>query len=480
MGEGLKSLITVGSALIVTTYVALVQFSHQSGKLSAIQSRVFFEYVFPLKNFFWGLALLFLACAFTSDRASFCQNACIVHGKVIILMYDWSKGSQVSDAFAGEEVRARLTKDFLDDKGVGVDPAQKAVLIVQHFKLAGVDASSADKKYAIGWVTGAALETYSDYVGMLKAKLDFEKTKDTGERLCWLLGSARQLNAYTADELASWYDPNFVKTAIATTRQIPDEGGYEIWPVREYLIYLNRLVARRDPELAWPYNIYFSALLDNARDDFPEDLEDLNKSKSLISREVMYGVFDAVGSLGYSFSVRPLKAALSRHNKTKFGLFVRGCFLEYIRENRRSLKDGAIDPSRTLFASHLEDLSRNHLLRLIRLEKDILNINIESFMEEVAKTSGGDGMMMLTDPPDDPSALIEEIGRERRKEAEWFFFQFSQAARVKQWLDNMKAELEKRMAAAHAQNDQKIVARAEASLRFLAEHVEFLEERSKG
>jgi hypothetical protein len=488
LGEGLKSLITVGSALIVTTYVALVQFSHQSGKLSAIQSRVFFEYVFPLRNFFLGLVLLFLACAFTSDRASECQSmlslalfllACFVHGDVIVLMYEWSKGSQVSEAFDGEEIRAKLTRDFLD-KTDKISPHQKAVLIVQHFKLAGGDASSADKKYAIGWITGTALKTYADYVGMLNLKIDDSKSKVTGECLRWLLVSAQQLSAYAADELTSWYSPDFIRSAVAATRRLPDEHEYEVWPVREYLMHLNRSVSKREPYQTLPYRDYFSALIEAAKEDFPESLTDLSRSRSLISREVMYGVFEAVGSLGYSFKVNPLRKALSHRDKSKFGFYVRGCFLEYVRDSRRSAKDEAIESSRVLFASHLEEVSRNHLLRLIRLEKDILNTNVESFMEEIARTSGGDGMMMLTNPPDDPSEMIEEIGRERRTEAEWFFFPFSQNARVKPWLEKMKLSLELRRASAQAKDDQKTIARVDASLRFLAEHVEFLEARAKG
>lgn len=487
VGEGIKSLITVGSALIVTTYVALVPFSHQSGKLSAIQSRVFFEYVFPIRNFFLGLALLFLACAFTSDRASCCQNglsltlfilACFIHGRVIVLMYDWSKGSQVSDAFDGDEIRAKLTRDFLD-KTDKISLHQKAVLIVQHFRLAGGDASSADKKYAIGWITGTALKKYADFARILNAESDDSESRKAGECLRWLLVSAQQLSAYAADELSSWYDPNFIKSAISTTRQMRNEYEYEVWPVREYVMHLNRLVSKREPYQALPYKEYFVALLVAAKEDFPEDLPNFNKSKSLINRDVMYGVFEAVGSLGYSFVVNPLAKAISRHDRSKFGYFVKACFIDYIGGGRRSMKEGAVDSSRAFFSSHLEEVSRNHLLRLVQLEKDILNTNVESFMEEIARTSSGDGMMMLTDPPDDPSDIIEEIGRERRTEAEWFYFPFSRNAHAKQLLEKMKSALELRMSSAQAKDDQKTIARADASLRFLAEHMDFLEARAK-
>ena len=162
-----------------------------------------------------------------------------------------------------------------------------------------------------------------------------------------------------------------------------------------------------------------------------------------------------------------------------FGVFVRRCFVDYVRNTSSRGRLGIESPIRNFFISHLEDVSLNHLLRLIRLEQDILNTHVDSFIEATTETSSGDGMMTLVNPPEDPQVEVRRIGLARRKAAEYFYIPSSQCAHDLKLLEAMKKAVEARIESAVSGKNEVAVARAEEALRFLVEHIEFVEAHTK-
>lgn len=483
--ECIKNLVSVGSALIVTAYVALAQFSHQSGQLSALQSKAFFKYIFPPRESASGFLLLIVACALTTDNAGFWMKsisltaffgAGILHGKNLKLMYTWSAGSQVSHAFLGQETRPYYVRKWLtDDNSTSSD--EKAVLILQHFENAGKAASGADKKYAITLFQKTTLQLLSQYVQVAKSEGAIDKKLEgLAERLRWMLHYSRLMYGLSSEAIDVWYNPKFLNDLAGQVRQLDDTGCSAVWAVRDHLIWLNRQIGEVDEVKSLYYRIFLDALLVEVEQDYPLGLKSYLDSRSLMSMGVMMSVIDASSALGPNVKVPSLAKALDYKHSTVYAFFIRSCFVDHTREAYKlgSLSvDSAVS---VIFRTYLEDVSMNHVLRLIQLERDVCNAHSASFIDAIAKTNSGDGTMMLTNPPDDPRVEIERIGRGRREAAEYFFLPHSQHVRVQDWLDDMKIELEGVMAAA---KDDTAQATADAALAFLNEHMAFLEARKR-
>lgn len=483
--ECIKNLVTVGSALIVTAYVALAQFSHQSGQLSALQSKAFFKYIFPPWQSALGFVLLIAACALTSDNAEFwmkCSSlaaflvASVLHGINLKLMYSWSSGSQVSHAFSGNETRAYYVRKWLtDDNSTSSD--EKAVLVLQHFENAGKTASGADKKYAITLFQETTLQFLSQYIQVAKSEgASAKKLEGIAERLRWMLHYSRLLYGLSSEAIDVWYNPEFVKDLAGKVRQLDDAGCSAVWALRDHLIWLNRQIGEADGIKSLHYRIFIDALLVEVEQDYPAGLKSYVDVRSLMSMGVMMSVLDAASVLGPNVKVPSLAKALNYKNSSVYAGFIRSCFVDHTRDAYKGGRLGMDSSVRRIFTTYLEDVSMNHVLRLIQLERDALNAHTASFIDAVARTNSGDGMMMLTNPPDDPRVEMEKIGRGRREAAEYFFLPHSQHVRVLDWLEGMKVELERARAAA---KDETAEARADAALAFLAEHMSFLEARKR-
>jgi hypothetical protein len=486
--ECIKNLVSVGSALIVTAYVALAQFSHQSGQLSALQSKTFFKYIFPPWESALGFLLLLVACALTTDNAGIWMKsisltaflgAGILHGKTLKRMYTWSAGSQVSHAFVGQETRPYYIRKWLtEDKSTSSD--EKAVLIYQHFENAGKAASGADKKYAITLFQNTTLQLLSQYVQVVKSEGAIDKMLESlAERLSWMLHYSRLMYGLSPEAIDVWHSVDFVRSLARQVRDIPNAHSAPLYAIHGHLTWLNRQIGGEDSVNLWRYKLYFDALIEEARHDYPPGLKSYTDAKSLLSMGLLCSVFDAVGTLGYNLKIPTLASALDRKDVSVFGVFVRRCLVDHVRNLHSRGRVDLESPVRGLFASHLEDVSLNHLLRLIRLEGDILNTHADSFIDACAETSGGDGMVMLVNPPDDAQSEVRRVGKERRENAEYFYIPSSRTARDLGLLADMRAAVEKRLESATGKNDDMAIAKAEETLRFLKEHIEFVQARTK-
>lgn len=492
--EALKSLITTGSTLILAAYIAFAQFCQASGKLTDLQTKAFFEYILPP----WPSILCFLAliasCGLTSDHASDgMQIASVIlfglslayHVYTLRLMYGWSKGARSSDDFVGDELRVKLVRRWLEsDTSVPAD--RKAQMVLQHLEASTRPVcsaeerkplSSADRKFAITLFQKTVLGTFSLYVKAAKARN--QSAEEFSERFCALLHYTRTLHLLNKDQIDAWYSVDFVKSLAAKFRQLPDSHCVAAWALRDHIVWLNRQIVGADSVNSWRYRAYFDALVDDARQDYPSGLKSYEDAKALLSTGLLVSVFDATGTLGYDIKVPALTKSLDCKDGSVFGVFVRRCFVDYVRNTSSRGRLGIESPIRNFFISHLEDVSLNHLLRLIRLEQDILNTHVDSFIEATSETSSGDGMMTLVNPPEDPQVEVRRIGLARRKAAEYFYIPSSQCAHDLKLLEAMKKAVEARIESAVSGKNEVAVARAEEALRFLVEHIEFVEAHTK-
>jgi len=492
--ESIKSLITVGSALIISAYIAFAQFCQASGKLSDLQTKAFFEYVIPA----WPSVIAFLALiaagGLTSDHASVWMKCTSVvlfaaaasyHMRTLRLMYGWSKGARSSDDFVGDERRVELVRKWLkSDTSVTAD--RKAQMVLQHLEESSQPAccsegrkppSSADRKFAITLFQETVSGTLSLYARELKS--GGKSVEKLSERFCALLHYTRTLHSLNKDQVDDWYGVEFVRSLARQVRNISDPHCAPVFALHDHLTWLNRQIGVEDSVNLWRYRLYFDALIEEARNDYPPGLKSYTDAKSLLSMGLLCSVFDAVGTLGYNLKIPALAKALGCKDVSVFGIFVRRCLVDHVRNSHPRGRVDLESPVRNLFISHLDYVSLNHLLRLIRLEHDILNTHADSFIEACAETSGGDGMVMLTNPPDDAQSEVRRIWQERREAAEYFYIPSSQAAHDLELLAKMISAVEKRLESATAKNDDMAVARAEETLRFLKEHAEFVEAHTK-
>lgn len=152
------------------------------------------------------------------------------------------------------------------------------------------------------------------------------------------------------------------------------------------------------------------------------------------------------------------------------------CFLDFARESVERNNAGRETPFWNFCSSHLPEISLNHLLRLIQLEKDVLNGGVDRFLDRIARTAGGDGIMTLINPGDDIEAAIESVGKRRRHAAEALFVCAAKSSFNRERLAGMVAALERKKASVALDSDDKTLARVNAALGFLAEHMAFVDE----
>lgn len=486
--ESIKSLITVGSALIISTYIAFAQFCQASGKYSDLQKKAFFKYIIPAWPSLIAFLALIAACGLTSDHASdwmkcasvvLFSAAAYFHISTLRLMYGWSKSARSSDEFVGDELQVELVRRWLKSD-TSIPSERKAQMLLQHFENAGKSASGEDKNYAITLFQKTTLQLLSQYVQAAKTEGAIDKRlEDLAERLRWMLHYSRLMYGLSSQAIDVWYNVDFVRSLARQLRDIPDAHSYSLYALHDHLTWLNRQIGGEDSVNLWRYKLYFDALIEEARHDYPPGLKSYTDAKSLLSMGLLCSVFDAVGTLGYNLEIPALASALGRKDESKFGIFVRRCLVDHVRNLHSRGRVDLESPVRGLFASHLEDVSLNHLLRLIRLEGDILNTHADSFIDACAETSGGDGMVMLINPPDDAQSELRRVGKERRENAEYFYIPSSRTAHDLGLIAEMRAAVEKRLESARDKNDDMAVAKAEETLRFLKEHAEFVEAHPK-
>jgi hypothetical protein len=385
----------------------------------------------------------------------------------------------VSHAFVGQETRPYYIRKWLtEDKSTSSD--EKAVLIYQHFENAGKAASGADKKYAITLFQNTTLQLLSQYVQIVKSEGAIDKMLEgLAERLSWMLNYSRLMYRLSPEAIDVWHSVDFVRSLARQVRDIPDAHSAPLYALHDHLTWLNRQIGGEDSVNLWRYKLYFDALIEEARHDYPPGLKSYTDAKSLLSMGLLCSVFDAVGTLGYNLKIPALASALDSKDVSVFGVFVRRCLVGHVRNLHSRGRVDLESPVRGLFASHLADVSLNHLLRLIRLEGDILNTHADSFIDACAETSGGDGMVMLINPPDDAQSEVRRVGKERRENAEYFYIPSSRTAHDLGLLADLRAAVEKRLESATGKNDDMAVAKAEETLRFLMVHIEFVQARTK-
>lgn len=482
--ECIKNLVTVGSALILTAYVAFAQFSHQSGKLSALQSKAFFKYVLAPWPSGLGFILLLLACGLTSDNAGllmkglcalFFLTACLLHGFVIVLMYEWSRGSNVSNAFVGSNARARLVRALLFSKDE-MTFDQKAVHVVQHFKVTGKYASAEDKKFSIRLLLATVRQSYAACAKLESMKVPAKDRKAYSDKFFGLLLSVRHMHSIAPEEVEHWYSPDLARSLVIRTRLFGGKQGMATWLMHDHLIWLNQRLSEKDQDHDYRYKAYFEALISEAANDYPNGIRKGDDSRSLLNHGLYVSIFDAIGLMDFRSHSQVLSRLLEPSEESCFGRFTKSCFLDFARESLGRNKVSYGSPLRNFCSSHLPEVSLNHLLRLIQLERDVLNTHVDTFVDRVAKTAGGDGIMTLVNPSDDIAAEMERIGSARRRAAEKLFIYAARFSFAPAYLSSMQAALGKKRSEAAAASDEKMIARVDAALTFLAEHYAFVRE----
>jgi hypothetical protein len=270
--ECIKNLITIGSALIVSAYVAMAQFSQQSGELSALQSKAFFKYIMAPLPSGLGFVLLLISCALTMDNADLSMKAtslslfavaCLLHGYVIIQMYEWSRGSNISNAFVGPNARSRFIRALLHSPD-SMSFDQKAVHDVQHFKLTGKAASTSDKRYAIRLLLATIRQTFSSYARQAKFGKSKRELKAYADQFFGLLSSARQMHELTLEEVEYWYNPTFIVSLARRTRQFSERHNTVRWVLHEHMVWLNKRLTAKDRSDDFRYKSYYEALFSEA------------------------------------------------------------------------------------------------------------------------------------------------------------------------------------------------------------------------
>jgi hypothetical protein len=482
--ECIKNLITVGSALIVSAYVAMAQFSHQSGKLSALQSKAFFKYVMAPLPSGLGFVLLLVSCALTTDNAGLLMKtvslslfavACLLHGYVIIQMYEWSRGSNISNAFVGQNARSRFVRALLySPDSMSFD--QKAVHVVQHFKLTGKAASTADKRYAIRLILATVRQTFASYARQEKFGKSKRELKAYADQFFGLLSSARQMHELTLEEVEYWYNPTFVVSLARRTRQFSDRHNIVCWVLHDHMVWLNKRLTAKDRADDFRYKTYYEALISEASKDYHDGLTRWDDANSILSPGLFVSIFETIGRVDFRSHSQVLSGYLDPVDESAFGRFSKVCFLDFARESIERNNAGRTTPFWIFCSSHLPELSLNHLLRLIQLEKDVLNVSVDRFLDRIAKTAGGDGIMTLVNPGDDIEAAIESVGKRRRHAAEALFVYAAKFSFNQEGLAGMAAALERKKTSAVLDTDEKTLARVNAALAFLAEHRAFVDE----
>lgn len=483
-----KNLVTIGSALIVTAYVAFAQFSHQSGELSVLQSRAFFRYVLTPRFSGIGFLLLLLACGLSGDKAPW-QMVCVslfiffvaagLHGTVLVKLYLWSKdpSSKVSPTLSGDGVRARYVRQLLiQDRSTPSDV--KLGYVLEHFeKLKSEDQtpSPRDKEYAVRLFKVVIRRSYKRYIRAAELSPEGPFTEMARGCVERNLQHAKAMFSMSQEHAVRWYDPQLSKSLVIRTRSRSGAELYGIWPVRKFWLDLLAAPVPSGHKSDWLQVELIDALLAEAATDFYFNEERLLvENASFVSCHVMVEIFKVIFTEEFESSIPTLVQALRPDNYTPYGLFTKSRFRDFLNEYRRNseLSDrGKLEH----FARHyLQDISINHLRRLLQFESDILNQDVERFIHFMFVTSWDEAVFSSGPEPD-----FESINKARRAAAEVFCLPITKRSRDPELLQKMKDKLEHFAKDAMVQDKKREHSGALDALSFLNEHWVFLEERER-
>lgn len=483
-----KNLVTIGSALIVTAYVAFAQFSHQSGELSVLQSRAFFRYVLTPILSGGGFLLLLLACGLSGDKAPW-QMVCVslamfflaagFHGIVLVKMYGWAKdpSSKVSPALSGDGVRARYVRRLLiADRSTSSDV--KLGYVLEHFEKLRKESnepSPEDKEYAIRLFKVVIRRSYRKHIRAAELRPDGPVENSTRQCLERNLGHAWAMFLVSKEYATAWYDPEFSKSLVIRTRSRAKRQIYGIWPMREFWLRLLRTPVPSGHKPDWLQVKIIDALLAEAEPDFCFNKDrHLVEDRSFVSPHVMMEILKVIFVGEFESNVQTLVRALRPDNMTPFALSAKSRLRDYLNEVR--LRSDLSDHHKIEhFSRHyLEGVSTNHLRRLIQLESDILNQDARRFVNFITLTLG-EGAVFGSGPEFD----YEAICKSRRVAAEQFCLPITWHARNPELLQKMKEALECFAGEAKVADKTREYSGALEALKFLKEHWDFLEERER-
>jgi hypothetical protein len=483
-----KNLVTIGSALIVTAYVAFAQFSHQSGELSVLQSRAFFRYVLTPRFSGIGFLLLLLACGLSGDKAPW-QMVCVslfiffvaagLHGTVLVKLYLWSKdpSSKVSPTLSGDGVRARYVRQLLiQDRSTPSDV--KLGYVLEHFeKLKSEDQtpSPRDKEYAVWLFKVVIRRSYKRYIRAAELSPEGPFTEMARGCVERNLQHAKAMFSMSQEHAVLWYDSEFSKSLVIRTRHRPRAQLYGIWPMREFWLSFLRVPVPIGHRPDWLQLKIIDALLAEASNDFYfNDGGFLVEDASFVNGHVMMEILKVVFMGDFESSVPTLVAALKPENKTAFALFVRLRLRDYLNGLRSNSDLAYLRKYDDFSRFYFPDTSLNHLRRLLQLDRDIVNQDVRRFIDFIFQTLGESAIVCV-----DGNEDIEARYRERRLAAELFCLPITSQSRVRENLQKMKDSLERFAEEAKSLGKQREHAGAIEALKFLKEHWDYLEDRER-
>jgi hypothetical protein len=483
-----KNLVTVGSSLIVTAYVAFAQFSHQSGELSVLQSRAFFRYVLTPILSGIGFLLLLLSCGLSGDKAPWqmvCASlaafvtASVFHGIVLVRMYRWAKdpSSKVSPSLSGEGVRARYVRRLLiKDRSTTSDV--KLGYVLEHFeklKNEGQEPSISDKKYAVRLCKVVIRKSYKRFIRAAELAPRGPFAEGARKRLELNIQHTSRMFSLSNELPLLWYDTDFSRSLVIRTRHRPGLRIYGLWHMRDFWVSFLKATVPIGHSPDWLHVSVIDATLSEASKDFYfDDKGGLVDDASFVDGRVMKDVFGVIFSGECHAKVEALVDALRPENNTAFAYFVRSRLRDYLNDN--NLLVGLAESLKfDQFArDYLEDISPNHLLRIIRLEKDILNQDVRRFVDLILLTLS-QGSVTYTDE----NADIDALYLKRRRAAELFCLPITSCARTKDLLHKMKESLKHFAEESKASGKQREYSGAIKALKFLEEHWDYLEDRER-
>ncbi len=483
-----KNLVTIGSSLIVTAYVAFAQFSHQSGELSVLQSRAFFRYVLTPLLSGGGFILLLLACGLSGDKAPW-QMVCVslaafflaagFHGAVLVKMYGWSKdpSSKVSPALSGDGVRARYVRRLLiADRSTSSDV--KLGYVLEHFeKLKSEDRepSPEDKVYAIRLFKVVIRRSYKRHIRAAEIQPNGPLEKSTRQILEKNLKHAWTMFLMSREHATRWYDPQFSRSLVIRTRSRSDGELYGIWPVREFWLALLKAPAPPGHKPDWLQVKMIDALLAESKTDFYfNDERRLVENESFVSCHVMMEIFKVIFKGEFESSAPALVQAMRPDDYSPFGLFAKSRFRDFLNEFKRNSELSDRVNLERFTRHYLQDVSINHIRRIFQFESDVLNQDVERFIHYMSVTSS-EGAVFSSEPELD----LESIYKARRTAAEMFCLPVTSCSRDPELLQKMKDKLEHFAEDAKVQGKKREHSGALDALGFLNEHWAFLEERKR-
>ena len=486
--ECIKNLVTVGSALIVTAYVAMAQFSRQSGEFSELQTKTFFSQIFPPYASAIGFVLLILACGLTTDNAEcwmewwslvLFAGACYLHGNNLRHMYLWSTGSKTSNTFAGNEPRAVYVRRWLTLQE-SITAEEKARLVVQHFENAGKSVSREDQRYAVKLFKETTLQIYAKcFPVAIGSDPAAGRAEAFADRLRFMLYRSSQLLGLSDEDVEGWYDPDFIRKLIVGSRNFSDKQCSAVWAVRDHLVWMNARLSEAHQPRDWRLAKYFDAMVKESASDYDVPRKELDDVDALVSQAVFQSIFEAIGRVRFRQRVEVLSPLLDPGNEDSFAIYVRWAFVEFASaavDRGQAKSDG---PLAAFCQVQLPGVSYGHLVRLIKLEKDVLNANADAFMDFCSRFLPGDDNHRIRFPgllpdPEEASAYKASCDLARR-----LYMPFARFSRDPKYLEEMKAALIKRRDDAVAANEMHKQARAVAALEFIAEHDELLRKASQ-